>query len=120
MLPSNPEWAVSILAAVAQRQAEQFHQCLIARKRVSVLGDFAQAHVHRFNHIGRVDDFTYLRRVVEERDDSRPIPAPGLANGQVGIVLFVFELAEHLLRFVGSSAGVNPPVVSGYRLAHFP
>jgi len=57
------------LANVAQRQIEEFQQRLVARERAAIFGDLAQAHIHRLDGIGRVNDFPDLRRIVKERDD---------------------------------------------------
>ena len=62
-----------LLADVVQSQIKQFQQCIITGKRSSVLRNLAQTHVHRLNRIGRVNDLAYLRRVLKERRDARPI-----------------------------------------------
>lgn len=45
-----------LLTDVVQRHFEQFQKGLIAGKRVSALDHLAQAHVHRLDGMGRVDD----------------------------------------------------------------
>ena len=46
-------------------QIEEFQQGLVAWKRAAVLGDLVQAHVHRINGVGGVDDALDIRRVIK-------------------------------------------------------
>ncbi len=68
---------------VVQRQIEQFEQRLIAGERSSILRNLAQTHVYRFDGVGRVNDAPDLRRVIEERRDAIPVPAPRLHDRRV-------------------------------------
>ena len=48
-----------------------------------VLDDFAQPHVNRFDRVGGVDHLANFRRVVEERDDARPVAPPDPGNRRI-------------------------------------
>ena len=52
-----------LLADVVERQVEQLQHRLIARKRAPVLSQLVQAHIHRLNSVGRLDDLADFRRV---------------------------------------------------------
>ena len=113
-------WLCPFLADDAERQIERFHECLIARKRTAILGDFPQAHVQRLNRIGRGDDFQYFGWVVIVRRDARSGPAPGLAKGLEGIVLLVLEFTKHLLSLIGRGTGIYLPHIKSNGFVHFP
>lgn len=69
------------LADVVQRQVKQIQQRFIVWERSPILGNLAQAHVHRFNRIGGVGHFPDFRWVNEERDDAWPVALLGLNDG---------------------------------------
>lgn len=52
---------------------KQFQQGFIAREGATIFGQLAQAHVHRFDSIGGIDDFANFRRVVKERYQPQPV-----------------------------------------------
>lgn len=91
-----PNRHIPFLANIAQCQVEQFAQCLIAWKRSTVLGNFAQAHVHGFDGIGRVDHFSNLRRIIKEGNDALPVAAPALHDRGVVFIPHRFELIQGL------------------------
>ena len=59
---------VPLFGNVLQSQIQQFNRSFLGGKRTSILGQFAQSYVQRFDCIGRVDDLTNLLGKVEERD----------------------------------------------------
>ena len=65
-----------LLADVIQGQVEQFQQRIVTGKRSPVLRNLAQSHVHRLNGVSRVNDLAYLRQILKERRDTRPIRPP--------------------------------------------
>ena len=52
-------------------------------KHPAILADLPQGPVDRFNGVGRVDGFADLGRILQERDELRPVCAPALANGGI-------------------------------------
>jgi len=62
-------------------------------------GDFAQRHIHRLNRVRGVDHFPDLFRVAEQRDDARPMRAPGFADGRILLVPFLGKQLQIELRF---------------------
>jgi len=89
-------------------------------KRSAVLGDLGHIHVHRLDGILRVNHLSDVVRVVEERDDSLPISPPRLADGQIGTVPFVLELAQPLLGLIGAGRLVNALQIGIHLGAYFP
>ena len=108
------------LADVGQGQIEQFQQRIVTGERSPILGDLAQTHVHRLNRVGRVNDASYLRRVVEERRDACPIAASGFDDGRVVSVPLVLELIELDGCFAHGGGNKNSLQVSSDRLAQLP
>jgi len=107
-------------ADVEQCQEKQIEQRFVAGKRTPVLGQLAQAHVHGFDGVGRVDHLANLRRVVEERDQSAAVEPPALANGQVFFVPAGLEFTQALLGLLCRSRLVDVAQIGHHILETFP
>ena len=84
-----------------------------------ILEDFSQAHVHRFDGIGGVDDFADLAWKSKEGNNPLPMVHPGLADGRVLSIPFLSKLHQALLGFCFSKCGVDEPEVSRDRFTVF-
>ena len=69
--------------------------------------ELAQAVVHRFDRVGRIDHLADLRREIEEGGQPVPIAAPGLADRRIVGIPLGFELAQAQLGFFERGAGVD-------------
>ena len=105
---------------VGQSQVEQFEQGIITGKRAPILGDLAQTHVHRLNGAGRVNDAPYLRRVIKERGNSRPVAAPGFHNGGVVRAPLALKLLQPNVSLGCCGRGVDGLEIRSDHLAQFP
>ena len=60
-------------------------------KHAAIFADLAQGPVERFDGVGRVNDFADLGRILQERDELRPVRAPTLADGGIFAVPLALE-----------------------------
>ena len=82
--------------------------------------DFSQPHINRFDGVGGVYHLADFWRVVEERCDARPLPAPGKADRLVALVPLDLEFAEHEFGLLDGRSGVNSFQVGRHFFLHFP
>ena len=115
-----PDGHGPLLTDVAQGQKEQLGQRLIAGERASVLGELSQAHIHRFDGVGGVDDLADFWWVVKERCQAAPVAPPQLANRQIVRIPLDFKLTQAQLGLLSRSGLVDTAQVSRHLWAALP
>lgn len=68
---------------VAQRQPDQFERGLVRREVAARLDDLPKLHVQRLDRVGRIYNFSDIRREGIERNHLIPGPAPERGNRRV-------------------------------------
>ena len=66
-----------------------------------------EAHVHRLDGIGGVNDAPYLWRVIKERRDARPVAAPGFDDGRIFRTPLFIELIEPDVGLIHGGGGID-------------
>lgn len=93
------------------------------------LEDLTQLHMQAFDRVRRIDDFTDLLRVCDERDHLLPVPLPGRHDTGIflapGILSEELELAPRLVGCRGAvyclqSSRNVPPVLPGAKRERVP
>ncbi len=75
-------------------QVDYLLRRVIGWKQLPLFDRFANDAVQRLNGVGRVDHFSFVLRVVEQRVEILPMGAPGVADLEVFIVPSVREFIQ--------------------------